>query len=286
MRPDQVKSLAPLDVLFESAQGVAIPLSPVLEQSYGQLSFALTENKPHVIANFVETIDGVVSLGIPGKAGGGPISGSNRHDRLVMGLLRSVADVVVVGAGTLRSVPNHIWTPDYIFPDLAGEFAKVRTQLGKTPHALNVFITGSGQLDPDSAIFKQRAVPVHVLTTPSGAIEVERRLPHVENSIATQGHTIAATDIIRALARLDMAHVVLVESGPQLTAAFLAEGVLDELFLTFAPQIAGRDDSSKRPGLISGHLFAPDDPRWSKLVSVRRADSHLFLRYALQYDDR
>lgn len=43
------------------------------------------------------------------------------------------------------------------------------------------------------------------------------------------------------------------------TGQFLAERALDELFLTLAPQIAGRDEHSQRPGLVSGHLFAPDD---------------------------
>ena len=59
--------------------------------------------RPHVIGNFVTSLDGVVSLGIPGKAGGGEISGFNPHDRMVMGVLRAAADAVVVGAGTLRA---------------------------------------------------------------------------------------------------------------------------------------------------------------------------------------
>lgn len=59
------------------------------------------------LANFVTTLDGVVSLGIPGKAGGGPISGENVHDRLLMGLLRVVSDAIIVGAGnSLRVTPS------------------------------------------------------------------------------------------------------------------------------------------------------------------------------------
>src|SRR5438445_974100 len=158
MRPDQVTRLSPLEVLFEASPGTEVPLSSALARAYGRLAVAFTGGRPHVVANFVETLDGVVSLSIPGKAGGGPISGSNRHDRFVMGLLRSVADAVVVGAGTLRSVPNHIWSPEYSFPDLAGEYAQLRSQLGKPAHPLNVIVTGSGELDPDSAILQQREV--------------------------------------------------------------------------------------------------------------------------------
>jgi hypothetical protein len=65
-------------------------------------------------------------------------------------------------------------------------------------------------------------------------------------------------------------------------SASIAERCLHELFLTLAPQIAGRDNTSERPGIVKGQLFAPLDPRWSRLVSVKRAESHLFLRYALQ----
>jgi riboflavin biosynthesis pyrimidine reductase len=63
---------------------------------------------------------------------------------------------------------------------------------------------------------------------------------------------------------------------------FFAEHTLDELFLTFAPQVAGRDGSGERPGLVTGVLFAPQHPLWGTLISVKRAESHLFLRYAFE----
>jgi hypothetical protein len=53
------------------------------------------------------------------------------------------------------------------------------------------------------------------------------------------------------------------------------------LFLTVAPQVAGRDGSSERPGFVDGKVFAPTEPRGAELVSVKRAGNHLFLRYAL-----
>jgi riboflavin biosynthesis pyrimidine reductase len=74
--------------------------------------------------------------------------------------------------------------------------------------------------------------------------------------------------------------VVLVEGGPHLMGDFFAEGLLDELFLTLAPQVAGRDGHSERPGFVSGKTFAPDKPLWGTLVSAKRGGSHLFLRYS------
>src|SRR5579863_1537747 len=107
--------LDPLDSLYEVEYGSTLPLPPELATIYCRLQFPAYQGRPYVIGNFVTTLDGVVTLNVPGQAGGGPISGFNQHDHLVMGLLRAVADAVIVGAGTLRAVPHHRWTAQYIF---------------------------------------------------------------------------------------------------------------------------------------------------------------------------
>jgi riboflavin biosynthesis pyrimidine reductase len=275
--------ISPLEVLYDAAAGDVVGLPPALQSVYGRLVLPAESQRPHVLANFVETLDGVVSLSIPGKAGGGPISGSNQHDRLVMGLLRSVSDVVVVGAGTLRSVPHHIWTADHVYPRFARDFAALRTQRGRPAHPLNVIVTSSGDLNPGFAILDQSHVPVHVLTTAKGAAKIGASLRHVGRTVVADGETIRATDILRSLTYLGVGRLVLLESGPQLMGQFIAERAVDELFLTLSPQVAGRDDNSNRPGLVSRQRFAPHDPRWAELVSVRRGKSHLFLRYSFDY---
>ena len=81
----------------------------------GDLRFSALDSKPYVIGNFVSTIDGVVSFEIPGKSGGGDISGFNEGDRFIMGLLRASVDAVIVGSGTLREVaPGHLWLAEYV----------------------------------------------------------------------------------------------------------------------------------------------------------------------------
>src|SRR5205814_185811 len=74
--------------------------------------------------------------------------------------------------------------------------------------------------------------------------------------------------------------LILVEGGPRLFGQLFARRVVDEQFLTLAPQLAGRDDAGERPGLVMGRTFAPRDPRWGRLVDLRRGGHHLFLRYA------
>src|SRR5216684_7319202 len=105
--------LRPLDVLYET-ELPGYPLPPDLERLYGRLGFSGAV----VYSNFVSSLDGVVSLGSRPSAGS-VISGKYPADRFLMGLLRACADAVLIGAGTLRGTPGHVWTPAHVFPDLA-----------------------------------------------------------------------------------------------------------------------------------------------------------------------
>jgi hypothetical protein len=73
----------------------------------GGLVFSSQPNgRPLVIGNFVQTLDGIVSLKIPHQSGGGVISGGNEEDRFIMALLRACADAVMVATGTLMRIPG------------------------------------------------------------------------------------------------------------------------------------------------------------------------------------
>ena len=74
--------------------------------------------------------------------------------------------------------------------------------------------------------------------------------------------------------------LILVEGGPRLLGDFYAERLVDEQFLTLAPQIAGRDDHDRRLSLVMGKAFAPRAAPWGTLIDLRRGGSHLFLRYS------
>jgi riboflavin biosynthesis pyrimidine reductase len=228
------------------------------------------------------SLDGVTSLLAPGQAGGGPISGFNPHDHLVMGLLRAAADAVIVGAGTLRAVPHHLWTPAYVCPALADAYQRLRAILGKPGPPLNVIVTASGDIDPALRVFQSGEVPVLLVTTPAGA----RRLrglglpPSVQIVEGENTDRLSARSILGVVGRVRPSDLILVEGGPHLLGDFFAEQCLDEQFLTLAPQVAGRNGSPARPGLVAGKRFAPEHPFWGTLVGVKRGGSHLFLRYA------
>jgi riboflavin biosynthesis pyrimidine reductase len=78
--------------------------------------------------------------------------------------------------------------------------------------------------------------------------------------------------------------LILSEGGPHLMSDLVAAGLLDELFLTFAPQLAGRSAENPRLALIEGHEFSVTDAPWAELVDVRSAGAHLFTRY--RFTDR
>jgi riboflavin biosynthesis pyrimidine reductase len=277
-----MSALSPLEVLFELGHGPAVPLPPELASLYGPLRLPSYPERPAVIGNFVTTLDGVVTLNVPGKADGGPISGENPHDQMIMGLLRAVADAVIVGAGTLRAVPRHRWTPAHAAPAFATAYQSLRASLGKGDPPLNVIVTGRGEIDLGLPVFQSGEVPVLLVTTTEGAQRLSDRALPPSTHIATvpSSGRLSAQSILCAVQRVRPGQVVLVEGGPQLLGDFFAAGCLDELFLTLAPQVAGRDGSVERAGLVAGRRFAPEQPLWGTLAGVRRGGSHLFLRYA------
>ena len=278
-------ALTPLETLVDIDRGTALPLPPELAALYGRLQFPLRPGQPFVISNFVTTLDGVVSLNVPGHAGGGDISGRDQHDRMVMGVLRAVADAVIVGAGTLRAAsPQHLWTAEYIFPPLTEAYKQLRAILKKSDPPLNVIVSARGAVDLKKRVFQSGEVPVLIVTTKNAEHRVHQDdlPPWVQVAAIESAGPLDARSIVEAVGHVRQSDVILVEGGPHLMADFLAQQCVDELFLTLAPQIAGRDDLSVRPGLVAGKSFAPKHPLWGTLIEVKRGGSHLFLRYSLE----
>lgn len=202
---------------------------------------------PFVRVNFVSSADGAVTVdGRSGDLGGA-------GDRRLFGLLRRLADVVLVGAGTVR-------TEDY-------RGARKPTLGGSTPPPIAV-VTGSGDLDPGSRLFTDTHVPPIVLTLPTtdaaplaaaGAevVVLERLTPDL---------------LLAALAERGL-HRVLCEGGPSLFGDLLAADAVDELCLSLSPLVAG--------GTAGRIARGPDGSpaRPMDLAGALHEDGTLFLRY-------
>jgi len=242
--------------------------------------------RPFVIANFVSTLDGVVSYEIKNNSGGSAISGSDPADRFIMGLLRASADAVMVGAGTLRDISaKSLWTPEYVYPDAKRLYAEYRVNaLHKPEYPLLAIVSGSGQLELERAIFRTPAMRTVVITTSPGRDELTRRGAATLGSVEVHALN-SSSGTIAPLAMLELLHsqfgvkTVLHEGGPTLFGQFLAEDAVDELFLTLSPQVAGREPNVTRPALVQGVQFMPDSAPWLQMVSVKQHAAYLYLRY-------
>ena len=264
--------LKPFEVLFE-VDGLPEYALPVdLKHLYGRLGFA----DRVVYANFVSSIDGVVTLGAKPSAGS-VISGKEASDRFVMGLLRACADAVVLGAGTLRATPGHLWTPANVYPALATEFTALRSALGRSAEPSLVVLTGSGELDFSHPALVRGAC---VITTNPGAKKIGSRLPpSCELLVMGKGKRLDLGKVVAELRERGL-QVLLSEAGPHVTGQLVGEGLLDEVFLTVSPVLAGRG-KEKRLGMVEGIELLPDKGAWSKLLSARQHGDYLFLRYGV-----
>jgi riboflavin biosynthesis pyrimidine reductase len=158
--------------------------------------------------------------------------------------------------------------------------------LRKLEYPLVVIVTGTGELDLASAVFHTPRTRVLILTTEQGKQRLSQggsgALASVEvKSLSAVEQGISPPVILTLLRQEEGVELLLHEAGPTLFGEFLAGGFIDELFLTLAPQIAGRVAAHPRPGLVAQVEYSPATAPWWKLLSTKKAADHLFLRYQI-----
>jgi riboflavin biosynthesis pyrimidine reductase len=227
-----------------------------------------------VYANFVETVDGIVS--IPEVDGSNAlIADESEDDKHVMGLLRAFADCVLIGTGTMLASPKGRWRPQGVYPAGKDAFAELRSQLGKSENPAVAVVTSGASLDVEHPVIADGAI---VLTTESAAADLRGAVP--ELVAVNDGDWVDFRLVLEELRRRGYEHI-LAEAGPTTFGALLALGLVDELFLTVSPVLAGRLESRRRLALVEGVELLPDARVAGELVALRRSASHLFLRYRL-----
>jgi riboflavin biosynthesis pyrimidine reductase len=229
---------------------------------------------PCVYANFVETLDGVVAIPALERSNA-LVADSSEDDKFLMGLLRAFADVVLIGSGTLLASPKGRWRPEGVYPSGKEAFDALRLQLGKAePPAVAVVTTGAS-LDVTHPVLADALV----LTTTNGAADLEGVVPNVV--AVNDGELVdlqAALELLRGRGHA----LVLAEAGPTTFAELVVRGLVDELFLTMSPVLAGRLAAGRRLGLVEGVELLPQARVSPRLLSLRRGGEHLFLRYTFR----
>jgi riboflavin biosynthesis pyrimidine reductase len=139
-------------------------------------------------------------------------------------------------------------------------------------------LSGTGSVNPQHPALQAGAV---VLTSERGAARLRGRLPRASTTLAIGAD--APIDPVAAVAALrGRGHeLILSEGGPTAFGSLVAAGLVDELFLTTSPILAGRSLKSPRLALVESTEFLPDTTVGCELLALKRAGSQLFARYQL-----
>ena len=181
-----------------------------------------------VRANFIASLDGGATAGGKSAAMGGP------GDRFIFNLLRELADVIVVGAGTAR-------VEGYSGAHSGVAQRQRRGARGQSEVPQLAIVTKSGRLDRDMGVFTRTEVPPLIVTCSTAADETQRRLAGLAEVVDCSGDDPDSVDdgaIVAMLQARDMRRV-LTEGGPTLLGSFIESQMLTELCLTIAPYIVG-----------------------------------------------
>lgn len=246
-----------------AAEGPAAELSDSdLEELY---DYPAALDRPWVQANFVSSADGAVSLAERSEGLSHPA------DKRIFTLGRDLADVVLVGAGTVEA-------EDYKGVKATERRMARRRRLGRPDVPPIAVVSGRCTLAPEAALFSRTTVAPIVITTEAAPAERKDALVAAGAELLVAGAE--RVDLAATLAGLAERGLYRVncEGGPHLLGSLLAQDLCDQLCLTLAPLLAG-------PGagrIVAGD--APAVPRHLTLSSILHEDGFCMFRYTR--DDR
>lgn len=200
--------------------------------------------RPWVLANMVAGVDGSATIN------GRTKEMSSEADRALFHHLRTLADVILVGATTVRDE----------------RYGPHRPKDGSPPKPIAV-CTNRLQLDFASPFFTEAVARPIIVTSEQAPANAVARAREVADIVVAGTDRVDFADAMRQLGG-----VILCEGGPTLLAELLLANALDELCLTIAP-VAGGDPGRIVSDKLSGHLV-----RFT-LGSVVEGDGDVFLRY-------
>ncbi|MFZ1135325.1 MAG: dihydrofolate reductase family protein [Candidatus Korobacteraceae bacterium] len=289
-----VREIPRFEVLFDHAE--PSPFADDAFAPYGNFALPAPPNdRPWIYTNFVQSLDGIVSL-LGKHASGGEISQS-RADRWLMDLLRAHADALIMGMNTLREEQRNrgLESRGIVFQAVEPELLRLREKLGKGRQR-NIFVTRASDLDLSRwKVFDGDTVDSAIVTSPAGAERLRGRSshPHVTIIAAGTGKSIDLPTAIRELRQTLGIRRLLCEGGPTLYGSLARADLIDEKFLTVSPVETGQlvppeqerlpseqnISMLQRPTIFAGPGFTKETmTRWTWL-SCRKSGDHQFHRF-------
>jgi riboflavin-specific deaminase-like protein len=221
--------------------------------------------RPYVILNMASTVDGRAS--IDGRSG----AISDVADRELFHALRASVDAVMAGAGTVRV--------ERYGRIIANEATRSRRhERGLSEEPLACIVSGRLSLPADLPLLGEPAAHVVLVTSSAASLpQTGAELDYVRAQRDGQ------LDLRQALAELSerfSIRTLLCEGGPHLNGQLLLAGLVDELFLSFSPKLAGGEDATGEAlRIVAGAQFA--EPLELELLGASESGSTLFLRYGV-----
>jgi riboflavin-specific deaminase-like protein len=215
-------------------------------------------DRPYLVLNMVSSLDGKATIDWRTKGL------STELDRQLFHRLRTQADAIMVGAGTIRA-------ERYGRMAKSDELRDARVEEGLEPDPLAVVISARLDLPADLPLLNEPAQRV-VIATGSDA-----SLP---DSAAEVIYERTGDDLQLLLARLREQHGVrsiVCEGGPTLNTYLFAAGLVDELWLTLNPKVAG---GAAALTIVAGKELV--EPAELEPVSVAEGDGDLFTRWRVK----
>ncbi len=260
------------------------PPDPAMAR-YGGLVFPPPPpTRPWIYANFVQTLDGIVSL-LGDQASGADIGGLP-EDRWLMDLLRAHADAVILGMGTLRT-EQRLERPrprGPVFRIVHPELEQLRARLG-LGRQRNILVTAHAAFQlGDYAVFDGDLVDATVVTTHEGARHLEsQRASHPAVDIIAvdpAGDSVNMPQAIAALQQRYGIRYLLCEGGPSLYSAMLTAGLIDEKFLTVSPiEVGAMSAHGIRPTVLPNISLSKQDAVHWRWLSCRKVADYQFHRF-------
>ena len=245
-------------MLWSRSAGVAGLVVPDadLEAYY---SYPEPITRPYVRLNYISSLNGKVSVG--GRSAALGMTG----DKLVFRRLRRRADVILVGAGTVRA-------DRYRGARSSKSLQAARRLRGQAEVPPIAVVTTSADLDPNGPLFKDAWVPPLILTGKSAPVANVQRLRESGAEVVIAGDERPdVQDILGALADRKL-YRILCEGGPTLFGQLFAVGAVDEICLTLSPHVGGAGQVS----VDSAHLLS------MRVESLLTRDDALLIRYVRQ----
>jgi riboflavin-specific deaminase-like protein len=194
---------------------------------------------------------------------------SSPRDREHMMELRATADAIMNGARTADL------NPITMGPGPA-KYRQLRLKRGLAEYNLRVIVSGSGTVDPNAEVFKQKFSPILILTTGRAGAKRLRALRAVATEVKVFGKAeINFAAALRWLRRKWNVGRLLCEGGGEINDALFRAGLVDELHLTICPKIFG---GRAAPTISEGRgVKRLRDAAQMRLHSARRHGDELFL---------